>query len=103
MQAQLLAGPAATLQNPEASVVERSRAIRRLGSEGFFIGADALIEIVRTGSAELVAEAIWALEGISGFSYGNDVGAWSTWRETVAAPLLVNRTTVREQVDGSAQ
>ncbi|HEV7226695.1 MAG TPA: hypothetical protein VGN42_28565, partial [Pirellulales bacterium] len=79
----LLSGPIALVKNEQVSLVERSRAIRRLGREGFAIGADALIDVLRQGPSDLAPEAIWALETISGRSLGGDAELWTAWLKDV--------------------
>lgn len=81
----LLNGPVATIKHQEASADDRACAIRLLGSEGFTIGAEALIDIVRRGPSDLAAEAVWALESISGQPFGADADRWVTWRASLPA------------------
>lgn len=81
----LLCGPVATLCNQQATSAERLQAIRQLGQEGFVVGAEALIDVVRHGPANLAEEAIWALETISGQSLGGDADQWDNWRSSLPA------------------
>lgn len=76
----LASGPVATIKNEQAPLIERLRAIRRLGREGFAVGVDALVDVLRRGPEELAAEATWALEAISGLPLGADVARWEAWR-----------------------
>lgn len=79
----LASGPVAKIENEQAPLIERLRAVRRLGREGFTIGVDALIGVLRHGPEDLAAEAVWALEAISGRPLGADVAAWEAWRESL--------------------
>ena len=84
----LASGPIATIENDEAAPIERIRAIRRLAREGFAVGAEELVGIVRRGPEELVPEAIWALEAISGRPLGGDVAAWEAWLDGLPAEAV---------------
>ena len=84
----LASGPVATIKNEQSPLVERLRAIRRLGREGFVVGADALIDVLRRGPAELAAEATWALEAISGQPLGADVARWEAWRAGLPCEVI---------------
>lgn len=81
----LLKGPVATIRNLESPTLERLRAIRQLGRDGYVVGVEALIDVVRQGPADLAEEAIWALETIAGRSFGKDAAQWDAWRASLPA------------------
>ena len=54
-----------------------------MSSRGFALGADSLIELLRSGSEIPKEELIWALECISGLSLGEDTHGWGGWWESV--------------------
>jgi hypothetical protein len=58
---------------------DRVLAIREMGSAGYPLGADALIELLREGDDRFTADAAWALESISGLNFGNDPNRWGAW------------------------
>ncbi|HVW35892.1 MAG TPA: hypothetical protein VHB99_01265 [Pirellulales bacterium] len=91
----LASGPVATIENEQAPLIERLRAIRRLGREGFVVGIDALIGVLRQGPDELAAEAVWALEAISAQPLGADVAAWEAWRANLPAEIGDSQSQIR--------
>jgi hypothetical protein len=72
-----------TIRNSEANVSERIHAVRIMGMEGYTVGADTLIELLRTGGAIPGEDLAWALESISGLVLGNDPEAWAAWWESL--------------------
>jgi hypothetical protein len=70
-----------TIRSSQTNVSERIHAVRIMGAEGYALGADALIELLRTGGAIPREDLVWALEAISGLMLGNNADAWKTWWE----------------------
>jgi hypothetical protein len=54
----------------EAAPMDRMQAIRELGRTGYVLGAEALIDVLRSGDEHLSADALWSLEAISGLDLG---------------------------------
>jgi hypothetical protein len=75
----LLAEPIARLDSPDALPGERVSAIRELGEGGYLLGADRLIAALHGDNPEIAAEAVWALESISGQVLGSSSGVWEEW------------------------
>jgi hypothetical protein len=67
------------IQNSQAKAIERIQAVRAMGNAGFAIGADSLIGLLRDGSEIPKEELVWALEAISGMTFGDDADAWAAW------------------------
>jgi hypothetical protein len=61
----------------EADRLDRVQAIREMSRTGYVLGADALIDLVRTDDENLRTEAVWALEAISGLALGNESSRWA--------------------------
>ena len=60
-----------------ANPTDRVQAIRDLGRTGYVVGADTLIDLVRTDDENIRAEAIRSLEAISGLPLGDDAERWA--------------------------
>jgi len=58
---------------------DRIQAMRALGSAGYVLGSDALIEVLQERDERLAPTATWALESISGLGWGSDTDRWSEW------------------------
>jgi len=71
------------IQNSQAPVFERIHAVRVMGMEGYTLGADSLIGLLRTGGEIPREELVWSLESISGSTLGDDPEAWAKWWESV--------------------
>jgi len=54
-----------------------------MGMEGYTLGADSLIGLLRIGSEIPRGDLVWALESISGLVLGEDPEAWAKWWESV--------------------
>ena len=54
-----------------------------MGQNGFGLGADSLIGLLRNGREAPKKELIWALESISGLTLGDDPDGWAAWWEGV--------------------
>lgn len=80
----LLQGPIAKVASRDTLAGERVAAIRELGEHGYLLGADALIALLHGDNDEIRAEAVWALECISGKVLGSSAAAWEKWFEGVA-------------------
>jgi len=72
-----------TIQNRQADEFERIHAVRTMGMEGYTLGADSLIGLLRIGSEIPREELVWALESISGLTLGDNPDPWATWWEAV--------------------
>ena len=72
-----------TIRNSQANEFERIHAVRMMGMEGYAMGADTLIDLLRTGGEIPREELVWALESISGLTLGDDPEAWTAWWEGV--------------------
>ncbi len=72
-----------TIRNSRAIAFERVHAVRIMGMEGYAMGADTLIDLLRTGGEIPREELVWALESISGLTLGDDPEAWQTWWQSV--------------------
>jgi hypothetical protein len=70
-----------TIRNTQAPVSDRVHAIRLMAAEGYALGADTLIDLLRTGGEIPGEDLVWALEAISGLSLGKDPEAWNAWWE----------------------
>jgi hypothetical protein len=77
----------------QARRIERIQAIRELGRMGFLLGADRLIELLRTAGADLVPEIVWALQAISGQSYPAEPDRWSAWWESLPTHAVASAET----------
>ncbi len=78
------------VQDHEANQLERIQAIREMGRSGYVLGADALIEALRSDDQIPAEEVVWSLESISGLALGDNVERWADWfdhlpKETVRA------------------
>ena len=72
-----------TIRNRQAKELDRIHAVRTMGMEGYALGADALIDLLRTGGDIPSEELVWALESISGLVQGADPEAWAAWWASV--------------------
>jgi hypothetical protein len=76
-------------RNHEAKFRDRLFAVRSLGSAGYLLGADTLIDLLADPSNHplLKLEAAWSLAMIAGESLGDQPQAWRAWWE--AQPLAL--------------
>jgi hypothetical protein len=58
---------------------DRIQAMRALGSAGYVLGSDALIQVLKERDVRFTPTAAWALESISGQGWGSDPDRWSAW------------------------
>jgi hypothetical protein len=65
--------------SPTPQAGHRIHAIRDMGSAGYVLGADALIDLLRAPDVVPKQEILWALEAISGLTLGDDPDRWSSW------------------------
>lgn len=86
--AYLIAGPITKIVAAETPRRERATAIRELGQYGYVLGADALVALLDREDEEMRAEAVWALECISGEVLGTSVAAWQDWWRRAATTIL---------------
>lgn len=71
------------IQNDDASLAARIRAVRSIGSSVCLSAAGALVEIVRAGiSHPLYDDALWSLETLAGAALGNNAADWQAWWDT---------------------
>ena len=67
------------IEDRQANRMDRILAIRSLGTRGYALGADTLIKLLQRDDAIPSEEIVWALEAISGMSYGEDRDRWADW------------------------
>ncbi len=67
------------IEDRQAKREDRILAIRNLGSQGYVLGADALVALLQGDDAIPREEVVWALEAISGQVYGEDQDRWADW------------------------
>ena len=79
IQAALIEELIPTILNSETEIFDRIHAVRAMGLEGYALGADSLIGLLRTESEIPRGELAWALESISGLTKGDDPEAWAAW------------------------
>jgi hypothetical protein len=84
-----------TIRDSQRPLLDRIHAVRTMGTEGYALGADVLIDLLKSSSAIPREELIWALESISGLTLGDDVQAWLRWWEAV--PQAAGRTAQSQQ------
>lgn len=61
----------------------RILAIREMGVQGFLLGADALIDLLRDCDDIPKEEVVWALCMLSGMAWGDDPDRWQGWWESL--------------------
>lgn len=76
------------VRDRDADAFERILAIRDMGTAGYTLGADALIEVLREEDGDLRATARWALESISGLAGGNHVDYWRNWWNSLPGDVM---------------
>jgi hypothetical protein len=79
------------LENRQANPDDRTLAIREMGSNGYALGADALIGLLGNDDAIASEEVTWALEAISGMAYGDDPDGWTAWFSTLPSEARERR------------
>jgi hypothetical protein len=80
------------IENRQANRDDRILAIRRMGSHGYVLGADALIDLLRDRDDAIPREEVtWALEAISGKAYGDDLDRWTAWWHTIPTEIRERR------------
>jgi len=67
------------IEDRQAKREDRILAIRNMGTEGYVLGADALIGLLQGDDAIPKEEVVWALEAISGMTYADDHDRWAAW------------------------
>jgi hypothetical protein len=68
--------------------MDRIQAIREIGRVGYVMGAETLIDLLRTADMVLSREIVWSLQAVSGQGFGHDVNRWQAWIETVPVTAL---------------
>jgi hypothetical protein len=84
----LRSGIIPTIADRNARIMDRILAIREIGRVGYVMGADALIDLLRTADMVLSREIVWSLQAVSGQNWGHDVNRWAAWIESVPAAAL---------------
>lgn len=64
---------------------DRVGAIREWGERGYAFGAEQIVGLLRGGDDEFIAEAVYALECVSGLSLGSSAECWQEWVAGVGA------------------
>ncbi|HEX7447977.1 MAG TPA: hypothetical protein VF306_10550 [Pirellulales bacterium] len=82
----LTAGPLAKISAPETPRRDRIEAIREWGERGYLFGAEHVIALLRGDDEELRAEAVYALECVSGVSLGTTAESWEAWAKQQSRP-----------------
>lgn len=82
----LTAGPLAKISAPETPRRDRIEAIREWGERGYLFGAEHVIALLRGEDEELRAEAVYALECVSGVSLGTTAESWEAWAKQQSRP-----------------
>jgi hypothetical protein len=82
-----------------AKIMDRIQAIRDMGSMGYPVGADALIELLEDCGEIPKSEIVWSLEAISGIARGDDIDRWRGWWSSL--PPHVQEGNQRDSSDGS--
>jgi predicted RNA-binding Zn-ribbon protein involved in translation (DUF1610 family) len=75
------------IKNRQANVKERILAIRWSGTAGHVLAGSALVELLTDEDSAPKEEIVWALEAISGVSYGDDVARWTSWWQSLPAGI----------------
>ena len=71
----------------QAKQQDRILAIRKMGSEGYVVGADTLIGLLGDDDMIPMVEVVWALESISGMTHGDDRSRWMAWWNSLPAEI----------------
>jgi len=87
------------IEDRQAKREDRILAIRTIGMEGYVVGADALIGLLRGDDAIPREEIVWALEAISGMTYGDDQDRWTAWWSSLPAEIRERSHRLEEQVN----
>jgi Zn finger protein HypA/HybF involved in hydrogenase expression len=74
---------------------DRVEAIRGWASAGYVMGADTLIELLQKRDRTLRAEAIGALNAVSGLPWGDEPDRWRAWLDRLPAKPM------SQELDGS--
>jgi hypothetical protein len=56
-----------------------------MGTLGYALGADTLIDLLHDSNPKIRVASQWALENISGCVRGEDSNKWLTWWESLSA------------------
>jgi hypothetical protein len=75
------------IENRQAKREDRILAIRHVGIEGHVLGADALISLLHSDATIPTEEVVWALEAISGMTYGEDQDRWTDWGKNLPVAI----------------
>jgi hypothetical protein len=79
------------IENRHGRHEDRILAIRNMGIHGYVVGADALIGLLRSDDAIPVEEVVWALEAISGMTYGENRDYWAAWWSSLPVEIRERR------------
>jgi hypothetical protein len=84
-----------TIADRNARIMDRIQAIREIGRVGYVMGADTLIDLLRTADMLLGREILWSLEAVSGHGWGHEVDRWQAWTESVPDSALRGQPSMR--------
>ena len=91
IEEKLLSRVIPVVENRQAKLDDRIVAIRSMGFQGYAMGADALIGLLKSDDAIPTREVTWALESISGMVYGDDLDLWTAWWNALPAAIRQRR------------
>jgi hypothetical protein len=86
------------IEDRQAPRDDRILMIRAMGTEGYPIGADVLIGLLRGDDTIPKDEVVWALEAISGVTFGDDHDRWNAWWGSLPAEIREWRQGHEEEV-----
>jgi hypothetical protein len=66
--------------------------LRYLGAAGHVIAGRALIALLSGVDSVPKEQVVWALEAISGMSYGDDGARWTVWWHDLPVEITTGRT-----------
>jgi hypothetical protein len=66
--------------------------LRYVGTTGHVIAGSALFALLSGDYGIPKEQVIWALEAISGMSYGDDVARWTAWSHDLPVEITTDRT-----------
>lgn len=69
-------------------MVQEQMEVAQIGRVGYVMGADVLIDLLRSADIYLSQEIVWSLQAVSGQGWGHDVDRWQAWVESVPAVAL---------------
>ena len=91
IEEKLLSRVIPVVENRQAKPDDRIVAIRSMGFQGYAMGADALIGLLKKQRRDPDAGGHLALESISGMVYGDDLDRWTAWWNALPAAIRQRR------------